>query len=162
MCVQVHKGNLSALKENQKEIKIDQTRQQKSIAIATPKGYSKVQAIIQEKDSKIEKFAEEIEESKKPEKSEKVEKQEKPEKPEKPEKIDKCEKEDEKVKLQNGAHAMPPKPLPRASRTNSLSEEEPKPVARPRTTPSPGAVVTSVNPNVVGGYKVGLKIELIL
>lgn len=71
--------------------------------------------------------------------------------------------EDEKSKMQNGSsqhqqQVQPPKPLPRASRTNSLSEEgakdEPKPVARPRTTPSPGQVVTSVNPNVIGGYKV--------
>lgn len=133
---------------------MEATRQQKSIAITAPKGYSKVQAIIQEKDPKIEKFAEEMEETNKSEKPEKTEK------PEKPEKLEKSEKEDEKFKLQNGAHPTPPKPLPRASRANSLSEEEPKPVARPRTTPSPGSVVTSVNPNIVGGYKVGLRIKL--
>lgn len=116
-------------------------------------------AIIQEKDAKLEKVAEEMKESKILEKSEKVDNVEKREKSEK---IEKCEKADEKAKLQNGAHAMPPKPLPRASRTNSISEEEPKPVARPRTTPGPGAIVTSVNPNVVGGYKVGLRIKLVL
>ncbi|XP_051175953.1 coronin-7 isoform X1 [Leptopilina boulardi] len=147
--ITVHKGNLSSLKDNQMEIKMEMTRQQKSIAITAPKGYSKVQAIIQEKDSKIEKFSEEMDEA-----IIKMEKQEKTEKPEKPEKLEKSDKEDEKFKLQNGAsHPTPPKPLPRASRANSLSEEEPKPVARPRTTPSPGSVVTSVNPNIVGGYK---------
>lgn len=140
------------------EIKMEMTRQQKSIAITAPKGYSKVQAIIQEKDSKIEKFSEEMEEP-----IIKMEKPEKTEKPEKPEKLEKSDKEDEKFKLQNGAsHPTPPKPLPRASRANSLSEEEPKPVARPRTTPSPGSVVTSVNPNIVGGYKVRLRTKLIL
>lgn len=56
---------------------------------------------------------------------------------------------------------LPPKPLPRASRTNSVCEATedvnnvPKPVARPRTN-SCAPVVTSVNPNmpVAGGYKV--------
>lgn len=62
--------------------------------------------------------------------------------------------EEEKLKIQNGGQTVPPKPLPRASRTNSISEEEPKPVARPRTSPNPGSVVTSVNPNAIGGYKV--------
>lgn len=55
---------------------------------------------------------------------------------------------------------VPPKPLPRASRTNSVCEPNEennalKPVARPRTN-SCVPVVTSVNPNatVAGGYKV--------
>lgn len=140
---------------------MEMTRQQKSIAITAPKGYSKVQAIIQEKDPKIEKFAEEMQ--KKEAEDEEANKMEKTEKPEKPEKLEKTDnKEDEKFKLQNGAHPTPPKPLPRASRANSLSEEEPKPVARPRTTPSPGSVVTSVNPNIVGGYKVRLRIQFFL
>ncbi|KAJ8922826.1 hypothetical protein NQ315_007861 [Exocentrus adspersus] len=56
---------------------------------------------------------------------------------------------------------VPPKPLPRTSRTGSMcdtSTEEstnaPKPVARPRTN-SCAPVVTSVNPNapITGGYK---------
>lgn len=64
--------------------------------------------------------------------------------------------EDLKGKIQNG-QSVPPKPLPRSSRANSISEEEPKPVARPRTSPSTGSVVTSVNPNMVGGYKVRRK-----
>ncbi|CAG5103997.1 Similar to CORO7: Coronin-7 (Bos taurus) [Cotesia congregata] len=50
--------------------------------------------------------------------------------------------EDLKGKIQNG-QSVPPKPLPRSSRANSISEEEPKPVARPRTSPSTGSVVTS-------------------
>lgn len=55
---------------------------------------------------------------------------------------------------------VPPKPLPRASRTGSICEPvedlaPPKPVARPRTN-SCVPVVTSVNPNlpIAGGYKV--------
>lgn len=64
--------------------------------------------------------------------------------------------EDIKGKILNG-QSVPPKPLPRSSRANSISEEEPKPVARPRTSPSTGSVVTSVNPNMVGGYKVRRK-----
>lgn len=73
------------------------------------------------------------------------------EKIEEPKKID---GEDDKSKVQNGGQTIPPKPLPRSSRTNSISEDEPKPVARPRTSPSVGSVVTSVNPNAIGGYKV--------
>ena len=56
---------------------------------------------------------------------------------------------------------VPPKPLPRTSRTGSMCEQAedgvnvPKPVARPRTN-SCAPVITSVNPNVpiTGGYKV--------
>ena len=66
----------------------------------------------------------------------------------------KIEIEDDKNKVQNGGQMIPPKPLPRSSRTNSISEDEPKPVARPRTSPNMGSVVTSVNPNAIGGYKV--------
>lgn len=66
--------------------------------------------------------------------------------------------DDDKMKHMNGNQVAnvttPPKPLPRASRANSLSEDEPKPVARPRTSPSSGSVVTSVNPNTITGYKV--------
>lgn len=69
------------------------------------------------------------------------------------------EAEEEKLKIQNGGQTVPPKPLPRASRTNSISEEEPKPVARPRTSPNPGSVVTSVNPNAIGGYKVIISLK---
>lgn len=59
----------------------------------------------------------------------------------------------------NDAQIVPPKPLPRASRTGSICEPvediPPKPVARPRIN-SCVPVVTSVNPNVpiAGGYKV--------
>jgi hypothetical protein len=139
--LQVHKGNLTTLKNNQQETKLE-IRQQKAIAMSTPKGYSKTQSyIIPEKDDMI------------PEKNDIYEDKEEYRKAE----LDNME--DEKSKVQNGAQTIPPKPLPRASRTNSLSEEgnnkeEPKPVARPRTTPNPGSVVTSVNPNVIGGYKV--------
>ncbi|KAJ8678987.1 hypothetical protein QAD02_014774 [Eretmocerus hayati] len=132
--VTVHKGNLTTMKNNQPEV-----RQQKAIAISTPKGYAKAQPyIISEKDNLPEKvdMCEDQEEYKKAE-------------------LDRLE--DEKSKVQNGSQTTPPKPLPRSSRANSLSEEvtkeEPKPVARPRTTPSPGSVVTSVNPNSIGGYK---------
>ncbi|KAJ8952578.1 hypothetical protein NQ314_007504 [Rhamnusium bicolor] len=61
----------------------------------------------------------------------------------------------------NTSAVIPPKPLPRTSRTGSMCDtsiEEPtnapKPVARPRTN-SCAPVVTSVNPNVpiAGGYK---------
>lgn len=92
---------------------------------------------------------------------------------------------EDEIFVQNGsngsgggdAHAVPPKPLPRASRTGSIcdaTEENfssaittttsatttptattPRPVARPRTT-NYTPVVTSVNPNapISGGYKV--------
>ncbi|CAL1674425.1 unnamed protein product [Lasius platythorax] len=130
--ITVHKGNLAALKDNQREIKVEQTnRQPKSLVITTPKGFSKVQSNVNENDSNIENDTEKNEDTKKP-----------------------SEMEEEKIKIQNGGgQAVPPKPLPRASRTNSISEEEPKPVARPRTSPNPGSVVTSVNPNAIGGYK---------
>lgn len=63
--------------------------------------------------------------------------------------------------VQNGeSHIVPPKPLPRSSRTGSICEAPedtttPRPVARPRTT-NYTPVVTSVNPNapITGGYKV--------
>lgn len=64
--------------------------------------------------------------------------------------------ENDKVNVQN---VVPPKPLPRTSRTGSVCEQSedltPKPVARPRTN-SLAPVVTSVNPNIpiAGGYKV--------
>lgn len=72
--------------------------------------------------------------------------------------IDKKESQ-EKINITSDMQIVPPKPLPRASRTGSICEpaEEvpPKPVARPRTN-SCVPVVTSVNPNVpiAGGYKV--------
>lgn len=58
---------------------------------------------------------------------------------------------------------VPPKPLPRTSRTGSICEpledpnNPPKPVARPRTN-SATPIVTSINPNVpiAGGYKVNV------
>lgn len=126
--------------KNSQELKLE-VRQQKAIAMSTPKGFSKVQQsyIIMDKDDIPEKtdYYEDKEEYKKAE-------------------LDRME--DEKSKFQNGTQNVPPKPLPRSSRANSLSDdgskEDPKPVARPRTTPSPGSVVTSVNPNVIGGYKV--------
>ncbi|XP_017767884.1 PREDICTED: coronin-7 isoform X2 [Nicrophorus vespilloides] len=60
-------------------------------------------------------------------------------------------------KRQEAAEILPPKPLPRTSRTGSICELEepiPKPVARPRTN-SCAPIVTSVNPNmpISGGYK---------
>nr|XP_012219924.1 PREDICTED: coronin-7 isoform X1 [Linepithema humile] len=132
--ITVHKGNLTALKDNQRDIKVEQvnSRQPKSsLVITTPKGFSapKAQSNVNENDNNVENDTEKIEDVKKP------------------------ETEEDKTKIQNGGQAVPPKPLPRASRTNSISEEEPKPVARPRTSPNPGSVVTSVNPNAIGGYK---------
>lgn len=113
------------------------SRQPKSLVITTPKGFSapKAQSNVNENDSNVENDTEKIEDVKKP------------------------EVEEDKTKIQNGGQAVPPKPLPRASRTNSISEEEPKPVARPRTSPNPGSVVTSVNPNAIGGYKVVINLE---
>ncbi|XP_039310007.1 coronin-7 isoform X2 [Solenopsis invicta] len=129
--ITVHKGNLAVLKDNQREIKVEQTnRPPKPLIITAPKGFSKAQSNVNENDNNLENDTEKIEELKKP-----------------------SEAEEEKTKIQNGGQTVPPKPLPRASRTNSISEEEPKPVARPRTSPNPGSVVTSVNPNAIGGYK---------
>lgn len=68
----------------------------------------------------------------------------------------------EEIEKVNITAVVPPKPLPRTSRTGSMcdssveeSTNAPKPVARPRTN-SCAPVVTSVNPNVpiAGGYKV--------
>jgi len=137
--LQVHKGNLTALKDNQREIKVEQvnSRQPKSLVITTPKGFSapKAQSNMNENENNIENDTEKIED------------------------VKKFETEEDKIKIQNGGQAVPPKPLPRASRTNSISEEEPKPVARPRTSPNPGSVVTSVNPNAIGGYKVVISLR---
>lgn len=126
------------LKDNQREIKVEQTnRPPKPLIITAPKGFSKAQSNVNENDNDMENDTEKIEESKKP-----------------------SEAEEEKTKVQNGGQTtVPPKPLPRASRTNSISEEEPKPVARPRTSPNPGSVVTSVNPNAIGGYKVIINLK---
>lgn len=145
--LQVHKGNLAVLKDNQREIKVEQTnRPPKPLIITGPKGFSKVQSTVNENDNNVEKNDNNID-------TEKIEDSKKP-----------PEAEEEKIKIQNGGQTIPPKPLPRASRTNSISEEEPKPVARPRTSPNPGSVVTSVNPNAIGGYKViiNLKKKLML
>lgn len=71
-------------------------------------------------------------------------------------------KKDDEMKIQNGNEGQtPPKPLPRVSRTGSLSEPDenvPKPVARPRTNtvlppaaPQPGFICSI---NISGGYKV--------
>ncbi|KYN20501.1 Coronin-7 [Trachymyrmex cornetzi] len=141
--ITVHKGNLAVLKDNQREIKVEQTnRSPKPLVITAPKGFSKVQSNVttmnelqRENDINIEKNDNNIN-------TDKIEDLKKP-----------SEVEEEKLKIQNGGQTVPPKPLPRASRTNSISEEEPKPVARPRTSPNPGSVVTSVNPNAIGGYK---------
>ncbi|XP_058794011.1 coronin-7 isoform X2 [Phymastichus coffea] len=138
--ITVHKGNLADLKNNQQEVKLE-VRQQKAIAMSTPKGYTKMQSyIIQDTNDVL------------PEKNDYNDDKEEYKKAE----IDKLEDE-KSCKLQNGTQPVPPKPLPRSSRANSLSDEsgkdEPKPVARPRTTQSPGSVVTSVNPNCIGGYK---------
>ncbi|XP_046424248.1 coronin-7 isoform X1 [Neodiprion virginianus] len=127
--VTVHKGNLTTLKENHQEIQVEQPKSSKTITITAPKGYSKLQSVVQENDKKIDLDIRQCEE------------------------IIQSEIEDEESKIQNGSQTIPPKPLPRASRANSISEEDPKPVARPRTTPNPGCVVTPVNPNAVGGYK---------
>lgn len=124
------------LKDNQREIKVEQTnRPPKPLIITAPKGFSRPQSNVNENDN-IENDAEKIEDLKKL-----------------------SETEEEKTKIQNGGQTVPPKPLPRASRTNSISEEEPKPVARPRTSPNPGSVVTSVNPNAIGGYKVIINLK---
>lgn len=127
------------MKKAQPELKLE-VRQQKAIAMSTPKGYTKANAyIIQSKEELKIDLNDDHEDYHKAE-------------------LDKLE--DEKSKITNGGSQpiQPPKPLPRSSRANSLSDEgskdEVKPVAKPRTTQSPGAVVTSVNPNCVGGYKV--------
>jgi len=134
--LQVHKGNLAMLKDNQREIKIEQTnRPPKPLVITMPKGFSKVQSNVNENDNNVEKNDNNID-------------------------TEKIEDSKKTTKIQNGGQTVPPKPLPRASRTNSISEEEPKPVARPRTSPNPGSVVTSVNPNAIGGYKVIIKKEI--
>lgn len=139
--LQVHKGNLAVLKDNQREIKVEQTNRPPKPLIIAPKGFSKAPSNVNENDNNMENDNEKIEDSKKP-----------------------LEADEEKIKIQNGGQTVPPKPLPRASRTNSISEEEPKPVARPRTSPNPGSIVTSVNPNAIGGYKViiNLKKKLML
>ena len=135
----MHKGNLAALKETQQEIKVEQSKAAKSLH-ATPKGYVQPikpsqQAVVIEKEKKVE-----IEPEKPNDESPKA-----------------PETDDDKAKMQNGSQTTPPKPLPRSSRANSISEDEPKPVARPRTSPSPGSIVTSVNPNMAGGYKVRMR-----
>ncbi|XP_011297691.1 coronin-7 isoform X1 [Fopius arisanus] len=134
--VTIHRGNLAKLKENQQEIKAEQAKAAKSLH-STPKGFAqpKVQSI----------------EDKKRIDPEMIEKIDKPDKPDRNDETVRLGDDDDKQKVQNGQ--TPPKPLPRSSRANSISEEEPKPVARPRTSPSSGTVVTSVNPNMVGGYK---------
>ncbi|XP_043284442.1 coronin-7 isoform X1 [Venturia canescens] len=137
--VTIHKGNLASLKETQQEIKVEQTKAAKSLH-ATPKGFAQpikpLQPACPEKEKKTEMELEKL--------GEKLQ-DESPRAP---------ETDDDKVKMQNSSgQTIPPKPLPRSSRANSISEDEPKPVARPRTSPSPGSVVTSVNPNIVGGYK---------
>ena len=127
------------MKNNQQEIKLE-PRQQKAIAMSTPKGFIKSQPyIIPEKEvlKNSQKIMNNNHNNDDKEEYKKLEN----------EKFD-----DEKS---NGIQTVPPKPLPRVSRTNSLTDEEPKPVARPRTTPNPNSIVTSVNPNNVGGYKVG-------
>lgn len=123
-------------------------RSAKPLVITAPKGFSKVQSNVttmnelqRENDINIEKNDNNIN-------TDKIEDLKKP-----------SEAEEEKLKIQNGGQTVPPKPLPRASRTNSISEEEPKPVARPRTSPNPGSVVTSVNPNAIGGYKVIISLK---
>ncbi|XP_068984370.1 coronin-7 isoform X1 [Bombus flavifrons] len=126
--IAVHKGNLATLKENEREIKVEQKQSTKPTTVTTPKTYTKTQEVI-EKEPMPENDIEKLEDMKK------------------------IEVEDDKNKVQNGGQVIPPKPLPRSSRTNSISEDEPKPVARPRTSPSVGSVVTSVNPNAIGGYK---------
>ncbi|XP_015123101.1 coronin-7 isoform X1 [Diachasma alloeum] len=145
--ITIHRGNLAKLKESQQDIKAEQAKAAKSLH-STPKGFlqpTRVQSIVQEREEKKEKRIEP-----EPEKMEKIEKPERPDKND--ETMRPIETDDDKQKVQNG-QSMPPKPLPRSSRANSISEEEPKPVARPRTSPSSGTVVTSVNPNMVGGYK---------
>lgn len=70
-------------------------------------------------------------------------------------------KNEEKILPCKETQIIPPKPLPRASRTGSICEPMdesvniPKPVARPRTN-SCAPTITSVNPNIpiAGGYKV--------
>lgn len=127
------------MKNNQLQLKLE-PRQQKAIAISTPKGFVKSPTYIIEKEFKISEDSDKLFENEKDESK----------------KLENEKNEDEKSKLQNGSQPVPPKPLPRSSRTNSLSDEEPKPVPLPRTTPNSVPVVTSVNPNVIGGYKVRL------
>ncbi|XP_048513736.1 coronin-7 isoform X2 [Athalia rosae] len=127
--ITVHTGNLTTLKENHREIQIVQPKSSKTITITSSKDLAHVQFMVQETEKKIDLDIKQYEE------------------------IRQNEMENDEAKIQNGSQNVPPKPLPRASRANSISEEDPKPVARPRTTPNPGCVVTPVNPNAVGGYK---------
>ncbi|KAH0550621.1 coronin-7 isoform X1 [Cotesia glomerata] len=166
--IMIHKGNLSSLKETQQEIKIENAKAAKSLH-STPKGFvqsSKIQSIIQERE-KIDKKEKEMEKDRLKDNKDKDKDNKEKDKDKDKDKDNKIEYELERIeqqpvrsdtdedlkgKIQNG-QSVPPKPLPRSSRANSISEEEPKPVARPRTSPSTGSVVTSVNPNIVGGYK---------
>lgn len=78
-------------------------------------------------------------------------------------KINKLNKNIENSKLteESVQNNVPPKPLPRISRSGSICDQTedanniPKPVAKPRTNNSV-PVITPVNPNmpIVGGYKV--------
>ncbi|KAG7207127.1 hypothetical protein KM043_001001 [Ampulex compressa] len=144
--VTVHKGNLSSIKANQREIKPEESRQTaKSMSIVTAKGYSK-SSIVEEREAREASLEESLEE--------KVEEDSGRREAEATALAEEEEEEEERSKMQNGGQTtIPPKPLPRASRANSISEEEPKPVARPRTSPSPGSVVTPVNPSAIAGYK---------
>ncbi|XP_044017639.1 coronin-7 isoform X2 [Aphidius gifuensis] len=165
--ITIHKGNLAALKENQQIIKTENAKAAKSLH-ATPKGFvqiAKVQSIVQEHEDRNNDKQKDFNKNNDKENYDNE-----------ADKIDETMKifdnnndggGDDK-KIQNGGGGVggggggggvggqttiPPKPLPRSSRANSISDEEPKPVARPRTSPNSASVVTSVSPNIVGGYK---------
>ncbi|KOC65257.1 Coronin-7 [Habropoda laboriosa] len=103
--ITVHKGNLATLKENEQEIKMEQKQQSKPASVLALKAYVKTQE-LNERESVPENDIEKIEEPKK------------------------IELEEDKSKVQNGGQTIPPKPLPRSSRTNSISED-------PRLGPKP-------------------------
>ncbi|CAG9762430.1 unnamed protein product [Ceutorhynchus assimilis] len=134
--ITVHRGSLVDLRKEFEEAKANRKSAQakpKIIQTAPKPKLHPVKNIVQE----IEKDQQEIIEDENPRKSF--------------EEIKKIEYEEEKVSI------IPPKPLPRSSRTGSVCEpmedNAPKPVARPRTN-SCVPVVTSVNPNgPLGGYK---------
>ncbi|KAJ8951735.1 hypothetical protein NQ318_012586 [Aromia moschata] len=156
----IHRGPLSKLKEEYENEKVSQDKQKSSetkpkvTAAITKTDYHPVKDIIKdiEKDSNKTKDDEfKLEESKPDNILPDLNKSTDSNKLQSDDNIDKV----------NIPNVIPPKPLPRTSRTGSVCDsavEEPtnvpKPVARPRTN-SCAPVVTSVNPNVpiAGGYK---------
>lgn len=150
--IQVHKGSLSKLQEEYNNKTIDNKSSKPKITAAVTKSeFIPVKDIIKDIEKEKQQFNDNKNDIVVENKNEynKI--------------IDSKKDMQEKINaaITSDAQIVPPKPLPRASRTGSICEpaEEavapPKPVARPRTN-SCVPVVTSVNPNIpiAGGYKV--------